>query len=105
MRPHQDTLTFGRESDEAPSTLHDHDAEFFLQAANPGRQRWLRNMASFRCLAEMFFARKRDQIIELSDKHASILPQIAGILPKYSRTTRLAGLRIIRAENPNELAP
>jgi hypothetical protein len=38
----------------------------------------------------MFFARERHQIIKLPDEHASILPQIHGILPKYSGASRLA---------------
>jgi len=38
-------------------------------------------MTRFSRLREMFFARQSDQVIELPDEHAIILPQIGGILP------------------------
>jgi hypothetical protein len=34
-------------------------------------------MASFSRFGEMFFAGKRDQIIELANEHLNILPQIS----------------------------
>src|ERR1700733_9865585 len=55
-------------------------------------------MAGLRRLREMLFACERHQIIELSNEHCGILPQIHGILPKYCGASRLAALFLRFAE-------
>ena len=84
----------------APATLHDHDAELFFQAAYGRGQGRLRHMASFSGFGEMFFAGKRDQIIELANEHSNLLPQILRMLPKFCIAFRLTGLlKLLSGEN------
>jgi len=82
LRPREDAFALGRQPHETPSTLDDHDAEFFFQTSYRRGQGGLRYVTRFGRLGEMFFAGQSDQVIELPDEHLIILPQIAGILPK-----------------------
>ena len=85
VRQHE--FAFGRQPDETPTALDDHDSEFGFELRDRGRQRRLGNAAGVGGAPEVPLARQRIQIDELPDYH----PLIPGLRPGAgARTSHLS---------------
>ncbi len=66
-RPFEDPLALGGEADEARRALYQHGAQRILELLDAGGEARLTHAAALRRLAEVAFARQRQQILELVD--------------------------------------
>ena len=91
MRPQHDTLTLARKTLEALPAPHQRHAQFGLQLANSGRQRWLRNVARPRRASEMPLALERHEVLQLARVHGPTTPSWHGrasLPPSRARSGR-----------------
>ena len=73
LGPFEDALALGGEADKLLPAHHDGDAQFVLEPANCGRERWLGNIAAPGGASEMTLLGESDEIVELFEIHVALL--------------------------------